>query len=84
MTKKKVPKVHINITIDEDLDRWLDKTAGEFRMNKSQLINNIILEGKGDIGLMRGTGVLGAAKVIKKLKEELLKMKRKGVVTETG
>ena len=84
MTKKKVPKVHINITIDEDLDRWLDKTAGEFRMNKSQLINNIILEGKGDIGLMRGTGVLGAAKVIKKLKEELLKMKRKGVVTGAG
>ena len=84
MTKKKVPKVHINITIDEDLDRWLDKTAGEFRMNKSQLINNIILEGKGDIGLMRGTGVLGAAKVIKKLKEELLKMKRKRVATETG
>jgi hypothetical protein len=84
MTKKKVPKVHINITIDEDLDRWLDKTAGEFRMNKSQLINNIILEGKGDIGLMRGTGVLGAAKVIKKLKEELLKLKRKGVVTEAG
>lgn len=84
MTKKKVPKVHINITIDEDLDRWLDKTAGEFRMNKSQLINNIILEGKSDIGLMRGTGVLGAAKVIKKLKEELLKMKRKAVVTEAG
>jgi hypothetical protein len=84
MMKKKVPKVHINITIDEDLDRWLDKTAGEFRMNKSQLINNIILEGKGDIGLMRGTGVLGAAKVIKKLKEELLKLKRKGVVTEAG
>ncbi len=84
MTKKKVPKAHINITIDEDLDRWLDKTAGEFRMNKSQLINNIILEGKSDLGLMRGTGVLGAAKVIKKLKEELLKMKRKGVVTEAG
>jgi hypothetical protein len=84
MTKKKVPKVHINITIDEDLDRWLDKTAGEFRMNKSQLINNIILEGKSDLGLMRGTGVLGAAKVIRKLKGELLKMKRKGVVTEAG
>ena len=33
---------------------------------------------------MRGTGVLGAAKVIKKLKEELVKMKRKGVVTEAG
>jgi hypothetical protein len=53
-------------------------------MNKSQLINNIILEGKGDLGLMRGTGVLGAAKVIRKLKGELLKMKRKGVVTEAG
>ena len=84
MTKKKVPKVHINITIDEDLDRWLDKTAGEFRMNKSQLINNLISMGKDDVGLLKGMGLLGAAKVLRDLKEELLKKKRKGVAIEVG
>lgn len=84
MPKKKVEKVHVNITIDEDLNQWLEKTAGELRMNKSQLINNLILMGKDDVGLLKGTGVLGAAKVIRKLKEDLLRMKRKGVAIEAG
>jgi hypothetical protein len=84
MPKKKVEKVHVNITIDEDLNQWLEKTAVELRMNKSQLINNLILMGKDDVGLMKGAGVLGAAKVIRKLKEELLRMKKKGVALESG
>lgn len=84
MPKKKVEKIHVNITIDEDLNRWLGKTAGELRMNKSQLINNLILMGKDDVGLIKGTGVLGAAKVIRQLKEEVLKMKGKGAAIEAG
>ena len=84
MPKKKVEKVHVNITIDQDLNQWLGKTAAELRMNKSQLINNLILMGKDDVGLMKGTGVLGAAKVIRKLKEELVEMKRKGVAVGAG
>jgi hypothetical protein len=84
MPKKKVEKVHVNITIDEDLNQWLEKTAAELRMNKSQLINNLILMGKDDVGVLKGTGVLGAAKVIKELKEELLKLKRKGIAVKGG
>lgn len=84
MPKKKVEKIHVNITIDEDLNQWLEKTAAELRMNKSQLINNLILMGKDDVGLIKGTGVLGAAKVIRQLKEEILKMQGKGVGVEAG
>jgi hypothetical protein len=84
MPKKKVEKVHVNITIDEDLNQWLEKAAADLRMNKSQLINNLILMGKDDVGVMKGTGVLGAAKVIRELKEEVLKMKRRGVAIEAG
>jgi hypothetical protein len=84
MPKKKVEKVHLTITVDGDLNEWLEKTAGEFRMNKSQLINNLISMGKDDVGLMEGMGLLGAAKVLRELKEELLKTKRKGVPIEAG
>jgi hypothetical protein len=84
MPKKKVEKVHLTITVDEDLNEWLEKTAAEFRMNKSQLINNMISIGKDDIGLLKGMGLLGAAKVLRDIKEELLKKKRKGVAIEVG
>ena len=84
MPKKKVEKVHINVTIDEDLNRWLEKTAAEFRMNKSQLINNLISMGKDDVGLLKATGVLGLARAIKKVKEEALKIKNEGVGFRVG
>ena len=84
MSKKRVEKVHINVTIDDDLNRWLEKTAGEFRMSKSQLINNLISMGKDDVALLKSTGVLGLARAVRKVKEEALKMKKQGVVFGAG
>jgi len=80
MPKKEVEKVHLTVTVDVDLNEWLEKTAAEFRLNKSQLINNLISMGKDDVELMGGIGLLGAAKKLRELKEALLKKKRKGVV----
>jgi hypothetical protein len=79
MPKKKVEKVHINVTIDEDLNRWLAKTATELRISKSQLINNLISMGKDDVALLKGTGLLGLVSAVRKLKEEVLKIKKEGV-----
>lgn len=79
MAKKKVQKVHINVTIDDDLNEWVEKTATEYRMNKSQLINNLISMGKDDVVLMKATGVLGLAKVAKKIKEEVQRIGVKGI-----
>ena len=79
MPKKKVQKVHVNITIDEDLNEWLEKTAAELRLNKSQLINNIILMGKDDINVLKATGLFGLANVVRKVREEGLTIKKKGV-----
>jgi len=84
MPKKKVQKVHINVTIDEDLNRWLEKTAAGLRMNKSQLINNLISVGKDDLGILKATGLLGLASAVKKVKEEVMKMKREGVGFKVG
>ena len=79
MPKKKVEKVHINVTIDEDLNRWMEKMAVEFRMSKSQLINNLISMGKDDVGLLKATGVLGLARAVKNLKEKVVEIKKEGV-----
>ncbi len=84
MPKKKVEKVHINVTIDEDLNRWLEKAAGEFRMSKSQLINNLISMGKDDVGLLKATGVVGLARAVKSLKEKVLEMRKEGVGLKVG
>jgi hypothetical protein len=84
MPKKKVEKVHINVTIDEDLNRWLEKTAAEFRISKSQLINNLISMGKDDVALLKATGVLGLASAVRKVKEEVLRIKNEGVGLRVG
>ena len=78
MSKKDIEKVHLTVTVDVDLNEWLEKTAAEFRLNKSQLINNLISMGKDDVELMGGIGLLGAAKELKELKEAFLKKRRKG------
>ncbi len=82
MPKKKVEKIHLTVTVDVDLNDWLEKTAAEFRLNKSQLINNLISMGKDDVELMGGIGLLGAAKKLRDLKEALLKKGRKGFAIE--
>ena len=84
MPKKKVEKVHINITIDEDLNEWVEKTAAELRMNKSQLINNMISMSKDDMKILKGMGLLGLAKVIRKVKEGSLSIEKKGVLVRAN
>lgn len=77
MPKKKVGKIHVNITMDEDLYEWVEKTAEEYRINKSQLINNLVSMSKDDVDILKVTGFLGAVKAAKKLKEEVVNIKRK-------
>jgi hypothetical protein len=84
MPKKKVEKVHLTVTIDVDLDEWLDKMAAELRMNKSQLINNLILMGKDDAEIVKGLGLLGAVKVLRKLREKSSRAKGRRVEIEPG
>ncbi len=83
MPKKSVQKVHVNITIDEDLNEWLEKTAADLRLNKSQLINNLISMGKDDVKLLKATGLYGLANVVRRVKEGGL-AKRQGVEIKSG
>ncbi|MGA2467296.1 MAG: hypothetical protein ABSH06_23470 [Thermodesulfobacteriota bacterium] len=82
MPKKRVGKVHVNITIDADLYDWVEKTAGEYRINKSQLINNLISMSKDDVEILKVTGFLGVVKAARKLKEEAQKIRVKGIMAK--
>jgi len=68
-------KVHINITIDEDLNEWLDKMALELDMNKSQFINNCVSIAKMDVKVFKAVGLLDFAKAVARLWEKGLKVK---------
>jgi len=83
MPKRKVQKVHVNITIDEDLNEWVEKTAAELRLNKSQFINNLISIGKDDINILKATGLFGLRNWVRKVREEGL-AKGKGVAVKAA
>jgi len=72
-------KVHINITIDEDLNEWLDRTALELNMNKSQFINNCVSVAKSDVKVLRAIGLFDLAKAVIRLWEKGLKVKMQNI-----
>jgi hypothetical protein len=84
MPKKKVEKVHLTITIDTDLNKWLEKMTAELRMNKSQLINNLIAIGKDDVALLKGVGLLGVSRTLREFKREFLEKKERSDEVEAG
>lgn len=74
-----IKKVPVNITIDEDLNEWLEKMAAELRMNKSQFINNIISASKDDVKILKAIGLFNLGKVAMRVNEKALNIRRKGV-----
>lgn len=72
--ERAMKKVHINITIDEDLNDWIEKMALELRLNKSQFINNALSVAKSDAKILKGVGLFEVAKAAIKLKEECSKV----------
>lgn len=84
MTIKKVQKVHINITIDEDLNTRIEEVATELRLNKSQLINNLLSMSMGDVNFFKKTGLLRLAKAVRDIREKGLKVENEGFALEDG
>jgi hypothetical protein len=72
-------KISVNMTIDEDLDQWLEGMAMELRMNKSQFLNNVISAAKEDVRVLKAIGAFGAAKMVMKVKEKATKVKLQNI-----
>ena len=68
-------KIPVNVTIDEDLNEWLEGMATELRMNKSQFLNNVISAAKDDVRVLKAIGAFGAAKMVMKVKGKAVKVK---------
>ena len=61
-------KAHINITIDEELNEWLDEMAAESGMNKSHFINNVLSVARDDVTIYKAIGLYDLAKAAIRLK----------------
>jgi hypothetical protein len=75
-------KIPVNMTIDEDLDGWLEKMAGELRMNKSQFINNVISATKDDLKVLKAIGWVQLSKAAMRVKDKALSPRRKSVAAK--
>ena len=82
MTTMKIHRVHINITVDVDLNTRIEKMATEPRLNKSQLINDLISMSMDDARLLKATGLLGLAKALRKVREKALNVENKGMALQ--
>ena len=82
MAIKKVHKIHINITIDEDLNTRIEGIATELRLNKSQLINNLLAMSMVDVNIFKKTGILGLAKIVRDIREKGLNGENKGMALQ--
>jgi len=71
-------KTHINITVDEDLNEWVEKVCSEYGINKSKFINNVLTVTRSDVKIYNALGLLELAKAAMRLKEECLKVGIKG------
>ena len=67
-------KVHINITIDEDLNEWIEKMTLELKLNKSQFINNALSVAQSDAKILKAVGLFEVAKAAIRLKKECSKV----------
>ena len=67
-------KVHINITVDEDVNEWIEKMAVELKLNKSQFINNALSVAKSDAKILKAVGLFEVAKAAIRFKEECSKV----------
>lgn len=74
-----IKRVPVNITIDEDLNEWLEKMATELRMTKSQFINNAISAAKDDVKVLEAIGLFQLGKAAMRVKDKALSIGRKSV-----
>lgn len=56
---------NINITLDADLLKFIDETAGKLGMTRSRFIENILTVGVDDVKLLKSMGLIGAYRAFK-------------------
>jgi len=62
---KKIPKSMIAVTINPEVLKEVDRLALKMGLNRSQLINNILVMGVGDVKLLEKVGLIDLANMIR-------------------
>lgn len=62
---KKIPKSMIAITINPEVLIEIDKLSSKYGLNRSQLINNILVMGVGEVRLLKKVGLIDLANMIR-------------------
>jgi metal-responsive CopG/Arc/MetJ family transcriptional regulator len=64
-------KTKIAITIEAEILEEIDKMAEKLKLNRSQLIENVLSVGLSDARLLKKLGFMDLAKLVMKLKDKL-------------
>jgi len=64
-------KAKIAITIETEILEEIDKMAGEFNLNRSQFIENLLAVGLGDAKALKAVGLMDIAKLVVRVRDKL-------------
>ena len=74
-------KAKIAITIEAEILEQVDKMAEEFKLNRSQFIENLLAVGLGDAKALKVVGFIDIAKLVIRVKDRLAKrLSKRGMV----
>lgn len=62
---KKIPKSMIAITINPEVLIEIDRLSSKYGLNRSQLINNILVMGVGEVKLLEKVGLIDLANMVR-------------------
>jgi metal-responsive CopG/Arc/MetJ family transcriptional regulator len=62
---KKIPKSMIAVTINPEVLIEIDRLSSKYGLNRSQLINNILVMGVGEVKLLDKVGLIDLANMIR-------------------
>ena len=64
-------KAKIAITIEAELLEEIDRMAGEFDLNRSQFIENLLSVALGDAKALKAVGLVDIAKLVVRVRDKL-------------
>ena len=64
-------KAKIAITIETELLEEIDRMAGEFDLNRSQFIENLLSVALGDAKALKAVGLVDIAKLVVRVRDKL-------------
>ncbi len=66
------PRKQYNVQLEDEVIERIDKLAGKFELNRSQILRNFILMGLEDAEILNKTGVLTVLKIGQAIRKKFI------------